>query len=91
MPRHVRTLDRPFMFPAEKWDINRGTATVAAAIINRPDGEPLTGIVIHHRRSNRFFVLPDDHAVRLANRIIDVIEAREAHGPRPAEGGTGAG
>jgi hypothetical protein len=70
-PRHVRTLARPSVFPPEKWGINRGPARASAAIINRPDGEPLTGIVIHHPGSKRFFVLPDDHAVRLANRIIE--------------------
>jgi hypothetical protein len=77
-PRHVRTLDRPFVTPLEKWDKNRGPATVSAAIITRPGREPFPGIHIKQPSSGVFFILPDDHAVLLANRIIDVIEARQA-------------
>jgi hypothetical protein len=76
-PRHVRTLDRPYVTPIEKWDQNRGPATVSAAIITRPGREPFTGIRIKQPSSGMFFILPDDHAVRLANRIIDIIEARQ--------------
>jgi hypothetical protein len=76
MSRHVRTLNRPFQGLTEKWEQNRGPTTVSAAIINRPDGDPLAGIHIKQPSSGIFFLLPDDHAIRLANRIIDVIEAR---------------
>lgn len=67
-----------FRAPADKWERNVGPIKATRAILESPDGQSHPGVRVRQESSRLWMVMPEAHAVDMANQILDVIESRRA-------------